>query len=1110
MPINKLFDENYLSVFHREWSYMKFNNFRYIRKSFLIITSLLLVAMQLLSYWMMSAYANQGEDDNQRKTVRVAAYDADEIFVLNDGNNRKNGYAYEYIETIARYSGWDLEYKIYPGFTDCINAVKNGEADLAYDVSYTEERAKYLAFPNEAMGVENYYLYFLDHNKEIISGNLDTLQHKKIGVSKGTKQIGILREWLTKNNVDAEIVEYENSAARRAALWAGDVDLNLIANRYNKPHFIAFGSIGEDNFYLVVNKARPDILKELNDAHRLMMSINPYFITDISKRHFAYASIRKSLSTPELQWLSQHPVIHVGCLADDPPFIYRDPKTNELKGASIDTMNRIFKVLYIDDVQLEFSMFDSREDMLKALRNKEIDLIQYFFDYDRAARDNVIISTDIYDAQLGLVRKAGTSYTDAFESLAYLEKFNVKNYTITNKNINNYIPCNTLLECMEAVHSGKATGAIGLGSTLAIYSQAYPDLEYTPMMETVPLCFATSKENVSLISMIDKGRGLINSGEIDAMIAAHQPMAPFSINKFISNNLVSCIFGLVVVISVIMIVLFMTITNRRLKAKNQLIDEQNTALKEYQGKLTQSLVDVKKADKAKTSFLFNMSHDIRTPMNAIIGFTTLLEKNIDNKELALSYIEKIQSSNKFLLSLINNVLEMARIESGKATVEESCVNLEKIVPEVCAVFEAQMKEKGLHFTYSLNVEHNHIMMDATKVREILLNLISNSLKYTPPGGSVSYDVTEEPCDTPGTTIFKVVVADTGIGMPKDFLDTIFDAFTREKNTTQSGIIGTGLGMHIVKKLVDLLGGNITVESEPGKGTRFTLLMPNKIAPEHLQHSLEEKKNDIDTSKFQGMRILLAEDNELNAEIAQTVLEAQGFKVEHAQNGVEAVDMLANSDPGYYNLVLMDVQMPQMDGYKATITIRGMQEPAHSSIPIIAMTANAFEEDKRAALLAGMNAHIPKPFDIHKLFSTIEMVMEHKDYYIRSDIMDNFKEKYKRIGLECGYYIFRPSKKAETLYADEKVLDILGCDTFDSFTAFSDGSIKNIVIVKERDDVASTVEDLNASSSYIGSFKFSITRRDGETRHLDSIGCRAYNGEEVVCFVYVVDITDIIE
>jgi signal transduction histidine kinase len=228
-------------------------------------------------------------------------------------------------------------------------------------------------------------------------------------------------------------------------------------------------------------------------------------------------------------------------------------------------------------------------------------------------------------------------------------------------------------------------------------------------------------------------------------------------------------------------------------------------------------------------------------MNAIIGFTTLLEKNIDNKELALSYIEKIQSSNKFLLSLINNVLEMARIESGKATVEESCINLEKIVPEVYAVFEAQMKEKGLNFTYSLNVEHNHIMADATKIREILLNLISNALKYTPSGGSVSFHVSEEPSDIPDTSIFRVVIADTGIGMPKDFLDTIFDAFTREKNTTQSGIIGTGLGMHIVKKLVDLLGGSITVESEPGKGTSFTLLMPNKIAPEHLHHSVDDDK-----------------------------------------------------------------------------------------------------------------------------------------------------------------------------------------------------------------------------------------------------------------------------
>ncbi len=1084
-------------------------NYRFLpikRISFYLITCLLLVAVQFFSYCLVPAHAGQGDDSSQRKTVKVAAYDADEIFVLSDANGKHNGYAYEYIETIARYAGWDVEYVEYPGFMACIDAVKNGEADLAYDVSYTPERAQYLSFPNEPMGSENYYLYFLDHNKSILSGDLETLQHKKIGVSKGTKQIGILREWLAKNQVDAEIVEYANSAERRAALWDGKVDLNLIANRYGKEHFVAFGSIGEDDFYLVVNKARPDILKDLNDAHRLMMSINPYFLTDISKRHFAYSSIRKSLTAPELEWLKNHPVIRVGCLSDEPPFSYINKDTGEIRGAAIDVIKHIFNILNIEDSKLEFKVFDSYDDMLSALRSGDIDMLsQYYFDYDRAAQDNVIITTDIYDAQIGIVRKTGTSFNDAFTKLAYTRSRGERGYA-KNK-YTEFITCDNLLECIEEVHNGNATGTIGLGSTIAIYAQSYPDLEYTPIMDTVPLCFATSKDNVPLISMLDKGRGLINTGEIDAIIAGHLPTTPFSIYRFVSTHLVSCMLAVAVILSIIFLFFFMTVTNRRLKAKNQLIDEQNAALKEYHVQLNQSLEDVKKADKAKTAFLFNMSHDIRTPMNAIIGFTNLLEKNIANKELARNYIDKIHSSSKFLLSLINDVLEMARIESGKATLDESYTDMKDLFTEVCAVFESQMKEKELNFTYSMQVEHNHVLLDATKVREILLNLLSNALKYTPAGGSVDYCVVEEPAPTPDTALFRVTVKDTGIGMPKEFLETIFDAFSRERNTTQSGIIGTGLGMHIVKKLVDLMGGEIKITSELDQGTTITLLIPHKIAPENLRHKIKEEPKIIDTAQFQGMRILLAEDNEFNAEIAEMLLQDQGISVERARDGVECVDMLSNSQPDYYDLILMDVQMPRMNGYNATITIRGMKEPGHANIPIIAMTANAFDEDKRNALLAGMNAHIPKPFEVNQLFNVIETVMKHRDYFIRSHQMNQFKEKYEAMGLKCGYLIFRPNHLAETIYADETILDIMGSSSYEDFTAFSQGSIKNIVIVKEREDVTSKVEEIDSNNAYVGTFKFSITRQDGQVRHLDSIGCRAYTGEEEVCFVYVVDITD---
>lgn len=389
------------------------------------------------------------------------------------------------------------------------------------------------------------------------------------------------------------------------------------------------------------------------------------------------------------------------------------------------------------------------------------------------------------------------------------------------------------------------------------------------------------------------------------------------------------------------------------------------------------------ANEAKTSFLFNMSHDIRTPMNAIIGFTNLLEKSLDNKAKSLDYIKKIQESNHFLLSLINNVLEMARIESGKATVDDSYGSVSAMVEAISAVFEPLGMEKNISFTCSCDVVHDNVMADKTKLREILLNLLSNAFKYTPAGGRISYTVKEIAADTvgfklkTGYTLLETVISDTGIGMPEEFLPELFEAFTREKNTTQSGIQGTGLGMMIVKKLVILLGGTIDVESHLGKGTTFVMRIPHRIAEKpdaaHLT-SAEETAEVPDYSLFKGLHVLLAEDNDLNAEIARFVLEDKGFIVDRAVDGVDCIDKLTNTIAGHYALILMDVQMPRMDGYKATETIRRMQDKIKASIPVIAMTANAFDEDKINAAAAGMNAHIAKPFDVDVLYETIYNVL----------------------------------------------------------------------------------------------------------------------------------------
>ncbi len=383
------------------------------------------------------------------------------------------------------------------------------------------------------------------------------------------------------------------------------------------------------------------------------------------------------------------------------------------------------------------------------------------------------------------------------------------------------------------------------------------------------------------------------------------------------------------------------------------------------------------ASAAKTAFLFNMSHDIRTPMNAIIGFTDLLKKHLDNRELAQNYIEKIETANDFLLSIINNVLEMARIESGKVYLDETANNVYVFWDELFALFDAQMKAKGIIFTREIRVDHPDVIVDKTKIREVLLNIVSNAVKYTPSGGNVTMTVTELPSDCPGCVVYQTVIEDTGIGISEDFLPHIFEEFTRERTSTESQVAGTGLGMPIVKKLVELMHGSIDVESEMGKGTKFTLTLSHRIADASDISRDGEHSGEYCMEDFAGKRILMAEDNDLNAEIAMTILEEEGFLIERAEDGIICVDMIEKAESDYYDLVLMDIQMPNMDGYKATQIIRRLPDEQKANIPIVAMTANAFEEDRKKALRVGMNGHIAKPIQIGILKNTLGDVFSNR-------------------------------------------------------------------------------------------------------------------------------------
>ena len=391
--------------------------------------------------------------------------------------------------------------------------------------------------------------------------------------------------------------------------------------------------------------------------------------------------------------------------------------------------------------------------------------------------------------------------------------------------------------------------------------------------------------------------------------------------------------------------------------------------------LEQALLAAESANKAKSAFFFNMSHDIRTPMNAIIGFTQLMRRHLGEPEKEEEYLGKIESSSRYLLELINNVLEMSRIENGRLTLDENIWDAKAFNDTLNNVFEGQMAEKGITFTRTVDVVHTNVYCDSLKLQEIFLNILSNALKYTPTGGRVTMDLKELPPVVPGYARYQTVIADTGIGMSKEFLPHVFENFAREKTSTESKVMGTGLGMPIVKQLVDLMNGTIDIESEPGRGTKVTVTLDHRIAEEADETSQQADSDASDPAAFaKGRRILLAEDNDLNAEIAMELLGEYGFAIDRAEDGIICIHMLEKHEAGYYDLILMDIQMPNMDGYKATKVIRSLPNQKLAQIPILAMTANAFEEDRRNALAAGMNGHIAKPIDIENLISELASVL----------------------------------------------------------------------------------------------------------------------------------------
>ena len=885
------------------------------------------------------------------------------------------------MQALAGYTGWKFEY-VKCDWSNCFDKLENGEIDIMGDISYTDERAQKMLFPEEPMGEEKYILYADLSNLDIGTYDFKFMDGKRVGVLMDTEPEIMLTEWENKNGIHTEHVNVNNDDDVEKKLANHEIDcfVSLEESLWSEQGISSVATIGKSGIYFAINKERSDIKTELDYAMRQLEQDSPFFKADLYKKYFTLA-YNQSLTGEEKSWVEEHGSIRIGFLNNDPAIFSMDEETGKLNGMLAEYISYAKDCLGNQRLKFGIQEYDDYNEMLRALQDHEIDMIFYVGrNPDLAEKKGYTLTNTAWTYSLMAVTdEKYFNENEAYSVAVVKEHEALKQHIAFSYPHWKLIDCDSLADATDMVLHQKADCFL-MGTSQALKYDNNRDFKSIPLTKTMEACFAVRGGEGNLLSILNKTLKTMPSDMLTSTLAIYDSTADkVTFYDFVKDNMLAFFatagfFGL----SIIAIILVFLRKARKAEAAAKLAANDTQKLND---KLEIALKKAEDASLAKTRFLNNMSHDIRTPMNVILGYAQLMEDELKGKDMpeTSEHLEKLKQSGNLLLSIINNVLDMAKIESGKMEINENYGRLGAIRQSLFEIFEDEAKKKNLALHYTINVEHEHILTDTTKVKEIFVNILGNAIKYTPPGGSVIMSVDELPCNEPGYIIVRNRVSDTGIGMSEDFLTEIFEAFTREQNTTKSKIAGTGLGMSIVKKYVDLLGGTIEVESEPGKGSTFTVTLKHKIADESYYVKKHLEESGISREILKDRSILLAEDNDLNAEIAAVILERAGLKVERVEDGLQCISRITEMPAGTYDIILMDIQMPKMDGYKATQTIRNLSDQEKACIPIIAMTANAFEEDKRAAIAAGMNGHIAKPIQVDKLLSILaEMIRQQEN------------------------------------------------------------------------------------------------------------------------------------
>lgn len=893
------------------------------------------------------------DSSQQVKTVRVGWLVNNEGFQDGTPGERLSGGGYEYLQTLSYYTpGWRYEY-VSGTFTELMDMLEAGEIDLMPNISYSEERAQKLLFSSNPEGTERYYIYAKPDRDDLTKGDPQALQGLTIGYNPDVMQTFVGQQWLANEGITCTYREYDGGSMLFDALANDEVDAVIMNDTISSPDASPMFYVGSSDYYFAVPKSRPDLMDDINAAMTAIARVNPRYNDEVKSSYSAQNSGSSSLTGTETSWLKANGnTITIGYLKNQLPYCTQNDD-GEMEGslASLATTLRDKFGITVKTVAIS-----NNKQMVKALSNGTIDVaLPLFRDYWLAEQKGVVQSNPMGTVSLTAIHSSNNLNRD-------LKKIACTQSAIVNRlELESLFPDATITEypnggeALKALNKGEASCIIVPSTRLETIRDTYgiEDFETQELTNTAQLSCLISRGKPELLGIINKG--IVNAGE--SLSASSYSPTSYSAQE---SDAFRLLYRNRIVISAVVICILLT-------GIVILVWSLHRAQKEQQ--------KADAANAAKTAFLTRMSHDIRTPLNGILGLIEIEELKDGDMQVARESRAKARVAANHLLSLINDILEMGKIEDRKLTLEHAPFNLKELCDDALVLCKLRASGNGITLQdNSLPYATGPYMIGSpTHIRRIIINLLDNSIKYNKRGGSVTFSSQTKPLDD-GRALFCFSVSDTGIGMAPEFLKHIYEPFAQEGDDARSKFQGTGMGMPIVKSLIDLMGGTIEISSEVGAGSTFNVQIPLDI--DKNPQARERADGQANSCSLAGMNVLLAEDNELNAEIAQALLESEGIVVTRTADGNETVDLYVGRPAGSFDAILMDIMMPGMDGYEATRAIRLSEKADAADIPIIALTANAFAEDAQAAHDAGMNAHLPKPLDFNKLKNMLARIKKY--------------------------------------------------------------------------------------------------------------------------------------